>query len=606
MKENLLILFLLTALPLFSQKEGEIWYFGENAGMSFNSVKPVALTDGTLNTSEGCASICDSNGMLLFYTDGTKVWNRSHQLMPNGNGLNGNPSTTQSAIIVQCPSTNSKYYVFTVDKEAGPNGLNYSEIDMDLQGGSGDVTSKKNIPILTPICEKVTAIKHGNNIDWWIVTHLHNSNTFNCFLLNSSGISSTPILSSVGNVLTNHPLSTIGYLKASLDGSKIAIANTHEGNVEVFDFDKNTGKLSNPLNLNHLPKGVYGIEFSPNSKLLYASENGNYIELFQYNLLAGSDSAVVNSKIKVGNTRGHGALQIAPDGRIYQARGGSAYLGVIKYPNKRGLSCNFVSDGFWLNGKKSILGLPNFPNATFDFKKDITAVNLCFEDSTLFGFLSNYLVDSVLWIFDDPLTGVYNISNETQPSHMFSKPGVYNVRLITYSESIIDTTFKLITINSIPLIDLGSDVNLCFSKATTLDASLTNATYLWQNNSTMSSIEVSTPGKYWVTVNVNNCIATDTIYVFKDSCEVRLKLPNVFTPNADGANDLFIPIESYGIASMNTSIYSRWGNLVFKSSNGEIEWDGGNLSEGTYFWIIHYLNYDNIPHTLNGTVTIAR
>jgi len=68
---------------MYSQKEANIWYFGENAGLDFNSGVPVALLDGQLNTREGCATISDKNGNLLFYTDGITVWNRSHKIMQN-------------------------------------------------------------------------------------------------------------------------------------------------------------------------------------------------------------------------------------------------------------------------------------------------------------------------------------------------------------------------------------------------------------------------------------------------------------------------------------------------------------------------------------------
>jgi hypothetical protein len=122
MKKTLILLVL--CLPLFglAQKEGNVWYFGENAGLDFNSGSPVALTDGMLNTDEGCASICDANGSLLFYTDGMTVYNRNHGIMPNGTGLLGHSSSTQSAIIVKKPMSNNLYYIFTVDYIGNTNG----------------------------------------------------------------------------------------------------------------------------------------------------------------------------------------------------------------------------------------------------------------------------------------------------------------------------------------------------------------------------------------------------------------------------------------------------------------------------------------------------
>lgn len=80
----------------------------------------MALTNGQLNTLEGCATIADTTGSLLFYTDGITVWNRNHVPMPNGSGLLGNPSSTQSGIIVPYPGNTDLYYVFTVHDAGEP------------------------------------------------------------------------------------------------------------------------------------------------------------------------------------------------------------------------------------------------------------------------------------------------------------------------------------------------------------------------------------------------------------------------------------------------------------------------------------------------------
>jgi len=80
----LLIFLLFLSLNMFAQKEAAIWYFGDGAGLDFNNGSPVALTDGQLSTIEGCSTISDANGSLLFYTDGITIWNRNHDIMVNG------------------------------------------------------------------------------------------------------------------------------------------------------------------------------------------------------------------------------------------------------------------------------------------------------------------------------------------------------------------------------------------------------------------------------------------------------------------------------------------------------------------------------------------
>ena len=141
MKKIIVLSFLFFTSFVFSQQEASNWYFGENAGIKFHPDGSVtALLDGQLNTKEGCATISDSNGNLLFYTDGSKIWNKNHQLMLNGTGLLGHWSSTQVATIVPLPGSTHLFYVFTLDFETNSNGFRYSIVDLDLDGGLGGVT----------------------------------------------------------------------------------------------------------------------------------------------------------------------------------------------------------------------------------------------------------------------------------------------------------------------------------------------------------------------------------------------------------------------------------------------------------------------------------
>ena len=209
-----IILFCLffTALPLVAQqKEANIWYFGRFLGIDFNSGAPVPLNDGQLNTTEGVATICDVNGSLRFYTDGIRIWNRLHQVMPNGTGLLGDPSSTQSAIIVPFIGDNTRYYVFTVAQLSGPNGLNYSVVNMTLDAGKGDVEIK-NTPVISNVVEKITAVRHCNNRDIWVVTHGSASNIYYSFLVSPTGVNTVPVISNSGVVLPGVvPPSTTGF-----------------------------------------------------------------------------------------------------------------------------------------------------------------------------------------------------------------------------------------------------------------------------------------------------------------------------------------------------------------------------------------------------------
>jgi hypothetical protein len=249
MKKDYLILLMLIGASFvgIAQKEANIWYFGEQAGLDFNGGIPTALLNSAMNKDEGCSSVSDSNGNLLFYTSGINVWNRNHMQMPNGFGLAGHESSSQAALIVPKPGSNTLFYIFTTDAFFYANGLKYTVVDMSLQGGLGDVISK-NTPLHTPTTEKLTAVKHANNTDIWVITHGANSATFNAYLVTAAGIT-PPVSTTIGAIHsgggTTGTLNAIGCMKASPDGTKLALALYNMNLAELFDFNASTGVVSN-------------------------------------------------------------------------------------------------------------------------------------------------------------------------------------------------------------------------------------------------------------------------------------------------------------------------------------------------------------------------
>lgn len=314
MSHRILIIFIFLPLGVLAQKQGNIWYFGNKAGLDFNSGTPVPLLDGQLHTYEGCATIADAEGNLLFYTDGISVWNKNHHFMPNGTGLMGDNSSTQSGIIVPLPNSSDLCYIFTVDERAGSKGLHYSLVDMTLDGGLGDITTK-NVSLLSRCTEKITAIHHKNKKDIWVIAHAWDSDAFYVWLINETGISTTPNIFKVGSIHGGGVSNSIGYLKASPNGSKIALAvYVNAKFIEVFDFDNATGAITNPLKFTGFGAGgPYGIEFSPNSQLLYVSEGEGETKLYQYNLSLNDITQINNTRVEVFRDQNFGALQLASD-----------------------------------------------------------------------------------------------------------------------------------------------------------------------------------------------------------------------------------------------------------------------------------------------------
>ena len=511
MKKITLLLFLFSITISTAQSEADNWYFGNQAGMRFlpdGSVTP--LLNGMLATTEGCSTISDPDGNLLFYTDGRTVWDRNHIIMPNGNyfggtGLMGDPSSTQSGIIVPKKGDPNIYYIFTVDEphhqnaafypnqfqgvyedgnggvipnddDGFNNGLNYSVVDLTVTGTNnsvGDVITP-NVHLLTydpddgeaikyKCSEKITAVKNGNNSGFWVITHFIDK--FYAFEVTADGVNETPIVTQINPVIptSGYRRNSIGYIKASPNGKKIAVAHMQIGTtpgssvangvVYLYDFDDTTGVISNPVIIaqNSLP---YGIEFSPSGEKLYVSfdNSGQQTGLRQYNLLSPNIS---NSVVFIASTSQSGALQLGPNGKIYRARGGATFLDVINSPEENGALCNFQADGQSLGSRFSTLGLPPF--ITSVFSADIVVTNKCLGDETQFSLNSQEDFDSVIWNFGDGSP----TSADEEPTHTYAAIGSYNV---TATVTRGDETTQVntgVTISEVPLANNPPDITEC-------------------------------------------------------------------------------------------------------------------------------------------------
>lgn len=372
--------FLITLVNNFSfgQSYGNIWQMGNNVGIDFNSCSPV-LISGNNSGFEGCSSISDSEGQLLFYTNSDSVWNKMHLMMSNGNLLQSNGTLSQ-VIIIPKPSTSNIYYIVTTRIQAGGSfSMQYHTVDINLNGGLGAVIDKNNILTTLATTEQVCATYHSNGTDIWLMTHEYGTNNFLSFLVNSSGISSSPLISSVGPAHSpcTSSINARGEIKFSPNGNRIAFnANGVGGNdpsniIAVFDFDNNSGVVSNAIVLPP-SKGEYGLSFSPDNTKLYGGTwkafnftLSDYNYLYQFDLTSGVPSTIINSKQIIDSIqmpKTYGSIKIGPDGKVYVRFGSSGqnYLGVINNPNLLGSSCGFVKDGFYIGDQNYQYGLNNY------------------------------------------------------------------------------------------------------------------------------------------------------------------------------------------------------------------------------------------------------
>ncbi|WP_158022806.1 hypothetical protein [Hymenobacter coccineus] len=367
------LFFIASALQLRAQIQNQNWYFGSRAAVSFAGTTPTALTGSAMDTYEATASVSSATGNLLFYTNGEMVWNRNNQVMPNGGNLGGDNSSTQGATIVQSPNDPQSYYVFMMPETSRQNlvgGLRYFTVNMAANGGLGDAETVATLynPAAEKLSERLTAVRHQNGRDVWLIAHNFPGNTFYAFLVSPAGIATVPVASSVGIVQSGgggnfNANNSVGYLRASADGSRLALAQRTVP-PELFSFNKATGQVSGALSLNQNTFGAfYGIEFSPDGSKLYGSTIDGY-GITQWNLAAGSAAAIVASAVRITNAAGSfGALATGPDGKIYASVYTSSYLAAIPNPNALGAACGFVGNAVFLQGATCQYGLPNAPSS---------------------------------------------------------------------------------------------------------------------------------------------------------------------------------------------------------------------------------------------------
>ena len=390
------IIFLNTCLAL-GQKYDYQWLFGYKTDTSiihpdfgrsvidFSTSPPdIYYEDRNINLDLTVVSICDTSGNLLFYTNGIVVVNHLHEIMENGNGLNpgaiansfefwGYPNI-QGALALPLPNSDSIFYLIhqrieysTPNLPGHGSTLFLTQIDMGKNNGLGKVITK-NEPIINDILEigNLTATKHANGRDWWILHGKFDSNQFYTLLLTPDGLENHGIQ----EVGTFAPTG-IGQAIFSPDGSKytkLDIVSANTGSfLNIYDFDRCTGQLSNHIQMTHADSvNIGGVAISPNSRYLYMTAR---TLVFQYDLWAmdieaSKDTVAIHDGYfdSIGLSPNFFLTQLAPNGKIYINSSNSVKdLHVINSPDSAGLACNLEQHSLQLPTYNKF-SLPNFPN----------------------------------------------------------------------------------------------------------------------------------------------------------------------------------------------------------------------------------------------------
>jgi hypothetical protein len=405
MKKIIFILFAYFCLPSFGGIEGgcqpnkdknrdKIWLFGKysrshnidirygNTILNFNTNPPTYYYQYMVTDFKGSsASLADTNGNLLCYTNGLHIGNTNGEKMRYGdsldlNGLFINQSISYSGIqggvcLLPVPNkTNSAVVLYAhriYTGEITSMGLNAAFIDFNRENGLGMVIKKDSL-ILNETCQGylVTACRHANGRDWWIIKPGIRLANYYSLLLSPRGIQTMPIQTMP--VLSNDDTGRSMHACFSPDGKKYAHFDLKLG-TWLYDFDRCTGLLSNRQLLER--RSTYdgdifcGVAFSPNSRYMYVTQD---TAVYQYDMQAAN---IENSKQTVAvydgfiydvNFRSIFAFpQLAPDGKIYiNGTGGKRHLHIIQNPNEGGLACNVEQHAIMLPTYYAWT-MPNFP-----------------------------------------------------------------------------------------------------------------------------------------------------------------------------------------------------------------------------------------------------
>lgn len=167
------------------------------------------------------------------------------------------------------------------------------------------------------------------------------------------------------------------------------------------------------------------------------------------------------------------------------------------------------------------------------------------------------------------------------------------------------------TLYPLPSGFLPMDTVICSYGSLSLKSILPYNHYLWNTGSNNSSISISQPGVYWLEVTDNNvCKGRDSVIVSPKECLTGFYVPTAFTPNGDGKNDVFQPQLFGKVKKYRFTIYNRWGQLIFQTTEQLKGWDGkirGLIQQtGVFVWTCTYQFDNDSEQTKKGTVILIR
>lgn len=190
-----------------------------------------------------------------------------------------------------------------------------------------------------------------------------------------------------------------------------------------------------------------------------------------------------------------------------------------------------------------------------------------------------------------------------------SSSGFFSV-IVTNAYTCTNTDTILVTFKPALYVNLGNDSIMCPGGLLSLSPGSGFDNYLWSDGSTLQNLNINNPGTYSVIVSKDGCKANDEIIIAE--CNSEIIIPNIFTPNGDGTNDLFYPV-CKNIDKITLIVYNRWGNKIYEGNGKAAVWDGKYSGEfcpsGVYYYVMDYeekVENKRINRQSHGSITLIR
>ena len=483
------ILFLLhfTTASLYAQNHDYHWFMGRGGGsqtppgdewgnihFNFNSVNRPEIEEifnSNMNFDITNSSISDSSGNLVCYTNGVKIFDKNHHLVENGSNLvmpftDDDYTYPQGALILPKPGTNNQYIQFSIEEKQYNPIVGWKLFCHYINIGDDDkikVVLKRQLQIQDSLAYGLlSAVKHANGRDWWILIPKFDSNIYYRILLSKNTLN----IDTFG--VNSKASKGLGQCCFSNDGSKYILAIDkyfdQPAKIYLYDFDRCTGTLYNQRIKEIDSPGANfgaGCAVSADSKYLYAFHTA---VTYQYDLTAPDIFATETlvgeyDGFISGNQSSYFMFgQLGADGRIYiSSWNGTFHVHKINHPERSGITCELINHAIE-SPVYLTEGIPSFPNFRLGPIDGSVCDSLGFDNHPLcnwrweqedtlsplqvtFTDLSSYEPANWFWDFGDG-TG----SLDRYPNHIYAAPGVYEVCLTVSNEYDSDTYCQVVNL----------------------------------------------------------------------------------------------------------------------------------------------------------------